>query len=63
MTRKSPLTYDQARAELDELVKAVEQPNADLSEIAGKVKRAVELVAFCREYLKGIQNDADKILT
>jgi exonuclease VII small subunit len=48
---------------LDELVKAVEQPNADLSEIAGKVKRAVELVAFCREYLKGLQNDADKILT
>ena len=39
------------------------QPNADLSEIAGKVKRAVELVAFCREYLKGLQNDADKILT
>ena len=63
MTKKMTMTYSQAREELDTLVEALEQPNADLGQMAEKVKRAVELVAWCREYLRSVKEESDKILT
>ena len=40
----------------------LERPNADLGQIAAKVKRALELVKFCRDYLYKVQEDADTLL-
>ena len=62
MKKKTELNYEQAREELDTLVASLEQPDADLGVISAKVKRALELVAFCKDYLHKVQEDAEKTL-
>ncbi|MFA5301084.1 MAG: exodeoxyribonuclease VII small subunit [Bacteroidales bacterium] len=62
MKKKTEMTYEQAREELDILVASLEQPDADLGVISAKVKRALELVAFCKDYLHKVQEDAEKTL-
>jgi len=62
MKKKTELTYEQAREELDTLVASLEQPDADLGMISAKIKRALELVTFCRDYLHHVQEDAEKTL-
>lgn len=62
MKKKTELSYDQAREELDILVSSLEQPDADLGMISAKVKRALELVSYCRDYLHQVQEDAEKTL-
>ncbi|HOO42233.1 MAG TPA: exodeoxyribonuclease VII small subunit [Bacteroidales bacterium] len=62
MKKKTELNYEQAREELDTLVTSLEQPDADLGVIGAKVKRALELVAFCKDYLHQVQEDAEKAL-
>ncbi|HHV02426.1 MAG: exodeoxyribonuclease VII small subunit [Bacteroidales bacterium] len=62
MKKKTEMTYQQARQELETLVEELEQPDADLGQIASKVKRALELVAFCRNYLRKVHEDAETTL-
>ena len=62
MNRKKEITYLQARQELQELVEELEKPEADLGQIAAKVKRALELVTFCRNYLRKVQEDTEAII-
>ncbi|HOO69036.1 MAG: exodeoxyribonuclease VII small subunit [Bacteroidales bacterium] len=62
MKKKTELSYEQAREELDILVSSLEQPDADLGMISAKVKRALELVSYCRDYLHQVQEDAEKTL-
>lgn len=59
---KQEMTYEQARAELDALVKALEEPQADLGRMTTQVKRAVDLIAFCRDYLRTLTQEVDKVL-
>ena len=49
MKKETGMTYQAARKELEALVEELERPNADLGQIAAKVKRALELVKFCRK--------------
>ena len=62
MKKKSEMTYGQAREELDTLVASLEQPGADLGKISAHVKRALELVTFCRNYLHQVSKDAEKAI-
>jgi len=62
MKKKTELTYEQAREELDTLVTSLERPDADLGMISAKVKRALELIAYCKDYLHQVQEDAEKTL-
>lgn len=62
MKKETGMTYQAARKELEALVEELERPNADLGQIAAKVKRALELVKFCGDYLYKVQEDADTLL-
>lgn len=57
------MTYLQAREALDTLVKELEVPDADLGTIAEKVKRATALVAYCRQYLRTVQEQAQEAMS
>lgn len=56
------LTYASAIAELETIVKEIESGEVDVDVLAGKVKRASELISFCNDRLKGTQTEVNKIL-
>ena len=45
--------YEEVYAELEALVKKIEDPERDLSAIGADVKKAMELIACCRDYIRG----------
>ncbi|WP_234868269.1 exodeoxyribonuclease VII small subunit [Flavihumibacter fluminis] len=59
---ETPLTYESAYAELQEIVTALENETISVDELALKVKRATQLVAFCQEKLKSTETELDKII-
>ena len=59
---ETPLTYESAYAELQEIVTALENETISVDELAIKVKRATQLVAFCQEKLKSTEAELDKII-
>lgn len=59
---ENPLTYESAYAELQEIVTALENETISVDELALKVKRATQLVAFCQEKLKSTEAELDKII-
>ncbi len=50
-------SYDEAADELDELLVKIEEPGLDLDELAGHVRRAGALLAWCRARLDTIDAD------
>ncbi len=50
MTKKNP-TYKEAIAEIEEILKEVENEEIDLDHLTEKVKRAYSLLKLCREKL------------
>lgn len=53
------LTYNEAFAQLEKLVHEVEDKDIQLDALAGKIKRANELIQFCEQKLRGIEKDID----
>ena len=45
------LTYSEAKKELEAIVAAIESGELDVDALTEKVKRAFELIAFCKEKL------------
>lgn len=56
------MTYSQAKKELEEIVKAIESGNLDVDALTEKVKRASELIIFCKEKLTTTDEDLQKLL-
>lgn len=56
------LTYTQAKQELEEIVSAVESGELDVDALTEKVKRASELIAFCKEKLTKTDGQLQKML-
>lgn len=59
---ESKLTYTKAKHELEEIVKAIESGNLDVDALTDKVKRASELIAFCKNKLTATDQDLQKLL-
>ena len=59
---ETPLTYEAAYAELQEIVTALENETISVDELALKVKRATQLVEFCQGKLKSTEAELDKII-
>ncbi|NJL76164.1 MAG: exodeoxyribonuclease VII small subunit [Saprospiraceae bacterium] len=51
------LTYDQALAELEQLLEDLQAQAISVDDLATKSRRANELLAFCREKLRQIEAD------
>lgn len=62
MEKKTPQSYQQAWEELSLIMDSIQNPATDLAEVAGKVQRAVELIACCRSYLRNLQSDIDNMI-
>jgi exodeoxyribonuclease VII small subunit len=56
------LTYTEAKKELETIVAAIESGELDVDALTEKVKRASELIAFCKEKLKKTDEELQKIL-
>lgn len=54
--------YEEVFAELEALVKKIEDPERDLSAIGDDVKKAMELIAWCRNYIRGNEEAIDKLM-
>lgn len=60
MTHK--LTYTQAKEELEAIVDAIESDELDVDALTEKVKRASELISFCKEKLTKTDKELQKVL-
>lgn len=57
-----PLTYEAAYAELQRIVEALQAETVGIDELASKIARAQELIRFCRERLRGTEDELGKML-
>ncbi len=56
------LTYSEAKKELETIVAAIESGEPDVDALTEKVKRASELIAFCKEKLTKTDEELQKLL-
>ena len=59
---KEKKTYEEVFAELEALVAGIEDPERDLSAIGADVKKAMDLIAWCRDYIRGSQEEIEKLM-
>ena len=55
-------TYSSAIRELEEIVTEIESGEVDVDVLTVKVKRASELIKFCKDNLKGTRKTVNKVL-
>ncbi|MCE2773603.1 MAG: exodeoxyribonuclease VII small subunit [Bacteroidetes bacterium] len=56
------LNYQKAMDELQEISRAIENETIPLDDLAKKVKRASELITFCRQKLRSTEDEVNKII-
>jgi len=61
-TDKAAKTYTQAKKELEEIVTSIELGELDVDALTDKVKRASELITFCKNKLTVTDKELQKIL-
>lgn len=59
---KKEQTYGEAMKELQEIMDSVENDNLDVDVLMHKVKRAAELIKFCKEKLLKTNDEIQKVL-
>lgn len=62
MSEQGELTYSQALSEIEDIVKHIENQEVDLDSLSAKVKRASELIIFCRNRLRQTEEEVDRVL-
>ncbi len=62
MAKKS-LTYQIALEELEEILYKMETNNLEIDKLSDSVKRASELILFCKTKLKDTEADVEDILS
>lgn len=55
-------TYDTAYAELERIMQDLQEDRIGVDELTAKVKRAVELVAFCNTLLRATEEEVERIV-
>jgi exodeoxyribonuclease VII small subunit len=61
MMMKKGLSYSKAYTELQEISKKLENGEFGIDELSVKIKRAAELVNFCKEKLRTIEEDMNEV--
>jgi exodeoxyribonuclease VII small subunit len=56
-------TYDAALEELQQIVAEIESDEISIDTLSKKVKRAAELLTFCKEKLRQTEGDVNEILS
>lgn len=60
--KKSTLTYEEAMSQLEELVRQVENNEQGIDKLAEQLKKAQQLIAFCKDKLYTTDEEIQKIL-
>lgn len=56
------LTYEKAYSELQQIITDIENDEVSIDLLSTKVKRAAELIEFCKNKLSSTELDVQKIL-
>ena len=56
------LSYEEACAELEQIVQDMEQGDISVDELAEKIKRSAILIRFCKQKLKTTEESVEAIL-
>ena len=56
------MTYEKAYNDLQEIITAIETGDVSVDLLSEKVKRAAELITFCKEKLTATEQDVQQIL-
>ena len=61
-TEPDPISYADAVAELEVIVAALEDADVDVDVLAGRVARAAELIAICRDRIASTRIEVERIV-
>lgn len=56
------MTYKKAIEEIETIVKSLEDNKMDIDVLGGRVKRAAELIEFCKSKLHDTEEEVEKVL-
>ena len=56
------MKYEEAISQLDALVEKIEDPQRDLTGIADDVRKAMELVRWCKEYIRKGEAETENLI-
>lgn len=59
---KTSLTYESAVRELQDIVARLQEETIGMDDLSVKIRRAAELVKFCREKLRTTQEEVENLL-
>lgn len=62
MTPADQLTYEQAIAELDSILRTIQGDNCDIDKLSAMTQRATELLTACRKKLTTTETELKQIL-
>jgi exodeoxyribonuclease VII small subunit len=57
------LTYNEAYAELESILEKIENAELDVDKLTSQVKRASELIRFCKSKLHETETEVEKIIS
>lgn len=61
-TPSLPTSYAAAIAELEGIVRKMQQDDCDIDKLAGYTARSLQLLKFCKERLQGTDKELTKLL-
>lgn len=56
------MSYGESVQELEAILSRLRGVDVDIDSLAVDVKRATELIAYCRQRLAGVEDEVDRIL-
>ena len=59
---KKEKNYEEAFEELQEIVLQIEEGDIGVDDLSAKVKRAAELIKYCKGKLKSVEADIDEVV-
>ncbi len=62
MSPKKKLTYEDAYRELESILLKLQEEEVNMEELPKLVQRAGELVNYCREKLRKVEKEVEKLL-
>lgn len=62
MNTQETITYKEAMAQLEQIVHKIENEEPDVDELSAMVKKASELMQFCRKKLKSTEEEINQTL-
>ncbi|MBO4767993.1 MAG: exodeoxyribonuclease VII small subunit [Bacteroidales bacterium] len=54
--------YEEVFAELEKLVEKIEDPERDLASLRADIEKALGLIKWCREYVRGNSEELEKLM-